>query len=128
MVEKLAKLVDPFRLGIRRLMRVDAESREHTVVRIGERERGAAGLDPGSDRDDPRDSGFARPLDERRGRLGARVEVRVRVGHAGAAASIRASSSATTCSGSSFAKSGRGSRSACPTGSRLGSQRPAQLS
>ncbi len=49
----------------------------------------------------------------------------MRVRHAGvAAASMRASSSATTASGSSFAKSGTGSRRVCPGGSALGSQRP----
>ena len=57
--------------------------------------------------------------------LVARVEVRVRVGHVPASASIRASSSATTSSASSFAKSGAGSRRGCAAGSALGSQRPA---
>ena len=67
---------------------------------------------PGADGDDPVDAGCARPADERgrdgrrtrRGARGCRSRRRGR-------SCIRASSSATTCSGSSFVKSGRGSRS-----------------
>ena len=58
-------------------------------------------------------------------RILERIEVRVRVDHAAAARVIRASSSATTCSGSSLRNSGRGSRSGCPAWSVLGSQRAA---
>ena len=50
----------------------------------------------------------------------ARVEVRVRIRHAAAAASIRESSSPTIFSASSFANSGAGSRSDWPAGSALG--------
>ena len=88
-------------------------------------ERRPARLDAGADRDDARDTGRPGALDERGDRPVARVEMRVRVGHA-AAASIRASSSSTTRSASSFTKSGRGSRSSWPGGSaaRLPAARP----
>ena len=128
MAEKLAKLVESSGFGRARLVRVDAERGEHALVRVGDGQCSPTGLDSGADRHDPRDSGLACTLDEDRGRLVARVEVRVRVGHATVAASIRASSSSTTRSGSSLAKSGFGSRRTCPAGSALGSQRPAQLS
>ena len=109
MREQLAELVDALRLRRRGLMRIDAERRVDAVVRLGDRERSATRVDPGADRDDPRHAGLARPLDEGRCVLLARVEMRVRVGHCAEAASIRSSSSATTASGSSLAKSGAGS-------------------
>ena len=84
-------------------MWIDTQRGEHPVVLVGDRERRSAGIDAGADGDDPGHPCGKRPLDEGRGRLLARVEVRVRVGHEPAAASIRASSSATTRSASSFA-------------------------
>ena len=53
---------------------------------LGDRERRAARLDPGPDRDDARHAGLARARDERVARLLARVEVRVGVDHAAASA------------------------------------------
>ena len=112
MGEQLAQLVESSGFGGAGLVRIDAERCEHAVVRVGDGECGATGLDAGTDGHDPGDSRLVRAPDERRGRLVARVEVRVRVGHATVAASIRASSSSTTRSGSSLAKSGFGSRRA----------------
>ena len=77
MREELAQLVEPPGFRGRGLVRVDAERRENAVVLAREREGGAAGVDPGADRDDPRD---ARPprharslLPARRTRRGARA-------------------------------------------------------
>ena len=127
MSQELAELGEALGLGLPGLMRVDPERGMHAVVPLGDRERRPTRVDAGADRDDSGDAGCLCALDQGRGGLVARVEMRVRVGHAAVAASIRASSSATTCSGSSFAKSGVGSRSVCPGGSALGSHRPVQL-
>ncbi len=130
-LEQLAQFVEAARFGSRRLMRVDSERRVDALVLLCERERGATRVDPGADGDDPAHPRRCSSLDHGRRHL-AGVEVRVRVGHAAsrpsASSSIRFSSSATTFSGSSFVNSGCGSRSACPGGSALGSQRPAQSS
>ena len=100
-------------------LRVDPERSMHAVVLLGDRERRPARIDAGADRDDSRDAGCLCSLDQGRSGFVARVEMRVRIGHAVVAASIRASSSATTCSGSSFANSGSGSRNVWPAGSAL---------
>ena len=85
MREQLAELVEPAGLRRRRLVRVDAERRvRRPSCALGDRERGAARVDPGADRDDPRDAGGARALDERRRGSVARVEVRVRCRSRGA--------------------------------------------
>ena len=87
-----------------------------------------ARVDPGADRDDPRHAGRAAALDERR-----RPAPRTR---RGARASRSRGRRPLPCararrrrrvSASSFAKSGVGSRSACPGGSALGSQRPTHV-
>ena len=51
-------------------------------VRLGDRERSPARVDPDADRDDSSDTHRSSPLDERPGRLVAAVEVRVGVDHA----------------------------------------------
>ena len=108
------------------LVRMDPERRRDAFLALRDREGRAARVEARADRDDARDARGPRPV-ERTGRVLERVEVRVRVDHsAPAAASIRASSSATTCSGSSLRKSGRGSGSARPAGSSPGAQRPTQ--
>ncbi len=116
MSQELAELGEALGLGLPGLVRVDPERGMHALVTLGDRERRPARLDAGADRDDSGDAGCLCALDQGRSGLVARVEMRVRVGHAAVAASIRASSSATTCSGSSFANSGSGSRSVWPAG------------
>ena len=88
-LEQLDELGEP--LGVRSagLMRVDPERREDALFGVRDRESGTARGDPGPDRDDPRDADGARALDEKRGRLVASVEMRVRVDH-GALATPRA--------------------------------------
>ena len=108
-------------------MGIDPEHRVHAVVSVGQGESRLARVDPGTDRDNGRNAGFAGALDGAV-RVLEGVEVRVGVDHASAARSIRASSSATTCSGSSLRNSGRGSRSVRPGASELGCQVPAQFS
>ena len=108
-------------------MRVDAERRDDAILRLRERERAAAGVDSGADRDDRRDVGRSSSAHELGDGLVAGVEVRVSVGHSSTARFIRSSSSATTVAGSSLRKSGVGSRSSCPGGSEPGSQRPTAL-
>ena len=84
---------------------------------------------PGADRDDRRHARRAAPAPTSvaAGSV-ARVQVRVRVGHAVAAAcSMRSSSSATTSSGSSFANRARGSRSSWPGRERARRPPPAQI-
>ena len=44
--EQLAQLVEPGRLGISRLMRVDSEGRENPLVARGDGEALAAGVEP----------------------------------------------------------------------------------
>ena len=122
-VEEIAELVEASCIRPGGAVRIDPERGEDALVRVGECERRPARLDAGPDRDHACHAGRPGALDERGDRPVARVEVRVRVGHA-AAASIRASSSSTTCSASSFTKSGRGSGSRWPGGRRLGSQLP----
>ena len=52
--EQLAQLVEPLRVGLAGLVRVDAERREDAVCRSAIAERLAAGVDARPDRDDPR--------------------------------------------------------------------------
>ncbi len=88
--EQLAELVKPLCLRRRRLVRIDAESREDLAVLVGDRERPSARLDAGTDGHDPAHASGERSFDEGRCRLLARVEMRVRVGHAaGAGVSMR---------------------------------------
>ena len=131
--QQLAQLADPAGLALRRLVRVDAEGGVDAVV-FRELERPPAGVDARPDRDDARHPRLASAYDGDR-RLLERIEVRVCVDHvararqaAAAARSIRASSSSTTCFGSSFANNGFGSRSARPGSSSLGCHRPVHAS
>ena len=82
--EQLAQLVEPRRVGLGGLVRMDPERCEDAVVPLGDRERLAAGVEARADRDDPVDAGLARARDELVRRLRARVEVRVGVDHAAA--------------------------------------------
>ena len=127
MGQELTELGEALGLGLPCLMRVDPERGMHALMTLGDRERRPTRLDTGADRDNSGDAGCLCALDQGRSRLVARVEMRVRVGHAAVAASIRASSSATTCSESSLAKSGLGSLRVCPGGRALDSHRPVQL-
>ena len=120
--EQLAELVEPGCVVIRGLVRVDAEGGPDSVVSPGEVERRAARVEPRADRDDALHAGLAGPPQDQIRRIRARVEVRVGVDHW--AASILASSSATTRSGSSFLKSGTGSPTGCPGRIRLGAHSP----
>ena len=75
------------------LMGVNSERCEDSVVSLGYGERRAARLDSGPHGDDPLHACGAGARDERLRIFGARVEVRVRVDHATAAAPARVSSS-----------------------------------
>src|SRR5262245_33104727 len=78
-------------------MGVDAERGEHALVLLGELESGSARVETRSDRDNARDAGGTRTLEQRH-RVIARVEVRVGVDHAAAVgASMRGNSG---CAGS----------------------------
>ena len=127
MSQELAELGEALGLRLRGLVRVDPQRGMHALMTLGDRQRRPARLDAGADRDDSGDAGCLCPLDQGRSRLVARVEMRVRVGHAAVAASIRASSSATTCSESSFAKSGSARECLARQGARSISQWPVQL-
>ena len=107
---EVAQLVDAVRLRVAGLMRVDAERGEHLLVAVGQLERRSARVDAGAHGHDLLDADRACPADQRRRPVRTRVEVCVGVDHSGAAAraSIRASSSGTTTSGSSFLNSGLG--------------------
>ena len=124
---ELTQLLEAIGRCFHGMIRMNPDDREDVRMRVGNGQCATASFDGRSDGDDPRDAGRVCALDELGRLLVARVEVRVRVGHAVAAASMRASSSATTRSGSSFAKRGAGSRSVWPGASVLGSQRPTQL-
>ena len=119
------------RLRVAGLVRVDAENREDAVRGSAELRHLSPLLGPRAHLEDAIDARRARPLDELDGRIRARMQVRMRVDHAGAASaacSSRASSSSTTLAASSFLKSGRGSRSSRPGGSSLGAHEPTQVS
>ena len=113
--EQVAKLVEAVRVGLVRVVRVDAEDGVDAVVLLGERERLVRARDAGGDGDHAVDADGAGSLEG----LGCLVGVEVRVGvdHA------RPSSSSTTES-SSFLNSGVGSRSFWPGASSLGCQAP----
>ena len=102
-------------------MRMKTDDAVDVLVRLDQIERVGPGDRIGADRDDPGHPGVTRPRDCCFGIL-ERVEMRVRVDHV----SVRRASSSATMLGSSFRKSGSGSRSFCPAGSSLGSQRPIQ--
>ena len=125
MAEQLPHLVEPAGLGAARLVRVDPERGHDALLPLGDGERAPTGVHAGADRDHPRDAGLARPRDRTR-RIVERIEMRVRVGHAATSPRMRSSSSDTMRSGSSLTNSGFGSRSDCPAGSVLGSQRATQ--
>src|SRR6185503_12309762 len=61
--EQLPQLVEPGRVGLGGLVRMDPERGENTVVPAGDRKRLAAGLETRPDRDDPVDSGCECPRD-----------------------------------------------------------------
>ena len=107
---EVAQLADAIRLRVAGLVRVDAESGEHLLVELGQLERRSARVDAGAHGHDLLDADRACSPDQRRRPVRTRVEVCVGVDHSDVAAraSIRASSSATTTSGSSFLNSGRG--------------------
>ena len=125
--EQISELVEPPGLGIRGLVRMDAQRGEDALVPFRDLERGPALLDARADRDDPVHSHAAGTLDQGLSRLLAPVEMRVRVDHDAAAFSMR-SSSASTISGSSFLNSGRGSWSFWPGASSLGFHSPIHAS
>ena len=110
-VEQGAEVVELLRVAVRGLMRVDAEGGEHSRLPLGDREGGPARVEPRADRDDAIDTGLSRPHDDEVGSVSARVEMRMRVDHS--ADRIRSTSS-SAIAGSSFLKSGRGSRSGRP--------------
>src|SRR5205085_8336892 len=106
--------------------RIDAERRVDAVVRLGDRERPAAGLDAGADRDDAGDAGRAGARHELGGGRVAAVEMRVGVDHAaavgvstrgksGGAGSIPSASAAVPRRTRSSARSSE----ACPSDSRI---------
>ena len=118
MVLHATHLADGTLLEPARVVRVDAEDREHPVVPLRELERAATVVDVRADREDPRDARLGCTPDRLVGVV-ERGEVRMRVDHG--------SSAAMTSSASSLRKSGRGSRSVWPGGSSLGAQEPTQL-
>ncbi len=129
-LQQLAQLVEPPRIRRCGLVRIDAESREYTFVLLREHERGARRLDSRPDRHDPRDSRLQPALD-RRCRLLARVEVRVRVGHADVVFGRPPSAQARRPRPAPRRASRTGAAAPAsfrPAGKVLGSQRPAQLS
>src|SRR5262249_47286311 len=91
-----AQLVESLRLWRSGLVRIDSErGNDDAVARLGDAQRCAARFDPGSHGDDSIDAGCTGALDNGCGGLVARVEVRVRVGHAAAVgASMRGNSGA----------------------------------
>ena len=92
LVDELAQRIE--RLAGRSLMRMDAERDVDVVLGLCELARHARRVEARADGDHPRHSGGTRP-DERGGSVIERIQVRVRVDH----------------NGSSFLKSGAGSRS-----------------
>src|SRR5687768_7093155 len=84
--QQLLELVEPLGLGAARLVWIDAQRRVDALLALDYRQRAAARIDPRPDGDDAADARLARTGDEVLGRIGARVEVRVRVGHATATA------------------------------------------
>jgi len=91
-VDEIAQIGE--RLIFGGLMRVNSKRHEHAPVRPGKRARRARRLQPGADRDHSRHTGLAR-AGEGGGCIVKRIEVRMRIDH----------------TGSSFLKSGVGSRS-----------------
>ena len=69
------------RVGSSRVMRMDAEGGENTVSRIGELERRAAGVDRRPDGDHALDARGAGSFENRRGGIGAGVQMRMGVNH-----------------------------------------------
>lgn len=110
-------------------MWIDADDGEDFFVPLGECDGLLRRLDARADGDHAVDAGVTCPPEERRGSVGAKVEVRVGIDQAAgvAAFSIRASSSATTLSASSFSNSGEGSGKGRPGGSSLSVHAPSQL-
>lgn len=91
--KEVSKLAEPSGVGGSGTVRVDTERSDDLGVRLRDTERRPAGVDPAADGDDSRDARGRCPPDEDVRGLGARVEVRVRVGHTvGAAASMRGNS------------------------------------
>ena len=82
--EQLTQLVEPGRVGLGRLVRVDAERGEDAVVPSAIASVSRQRVDTRADRDDPVDAGLACARDQLVRRLRARVEVRVGVDHAAA--------------------------------------------
>ena len=85
--EQLAQRVEV--VVVRRLVRVDAEDREHLRMSVCELERGARALDRRADREDPLHACLARSANELVRRVRARVEVRMGVDHAAVAGASR---------------------------------------
>ena len=65
--EQLGELGDASRLVACGLVGMDAEHRVDPLVLLGQRERRPARVDPGADRNDPRDACLARPAMARLG-------------------------------------------------------------
>ena len=108
---------------------MDSDDGEDAALAVRERGRGLGRRDSGANRQHAVDAGGARAFEDRGGIVVARVEMRVCVDHAASAARCkRASSSATTRSGSSFLNRCSGFASFCPGGSALGCHDPTQLS
>lgn len=82
--EQLTKLVEAPGVGVSGLVRVDPERGEDALLSGGDGERLATGVEPGADRDDPAHAGRSRAGHDHLRRLGAGVEVRVRVDQAAA--------------------------------------------
>ena len=124
---ELAEPLQVSGLGAAGVVWVDPEDREDAGRLAGEANDLVPTRGRRADLEDPVDPGGSRALDQLLWWIGARVQVRVRVDHAGAAwaaCSSLASSSWTTFSGSSFLKSCCGSSSFCPGARSLGSQAP----
>ena len=65
MLGELSQLVDPIRLRVAGLVRVDADRDEHLLVQLCQLECRAGRVDAGAHRDDPLDTCRARPPDQR---------------------------------------------------------------
>ena len=123
--EQLAELVERVRLSGRPPGEGGCRARRRRRPPLGDRERRAARLDPGPDRDITRSPRPARARsrsprpDRRSASRCACVSITPRRRVPSARARPR-----RPCSGSSLLKSGFGSRSACPAGSSLGPQCP----
>ena len=126
--EQLAQLVEAAGLVAAGLVRVDAERGEDAFLSLGDVERGAHESMPEPDRDDAVDAGLARAGDDVRGLLCERIEVRMRVDHAAAAAaSMRASSSPRPSPGRASGRAASARAASVRAASSLGAQAPTQL-